>query len=213
MVGVAWQSTAGDQYDPADAVMRELVKQSRQQPGREDSFEDKLAEIRHLRDAAWEWTDVDGQRMRGCDLLQEHAIKLTEEVTGAADLDRGPPDAVVLQALRARQRREDGSMTHVDHWVRNKVEALERKVDVALRHAARTNDILEALAKQQGVNIPALAVSPHVDTVMSSSVDGDASAAGDELLQPPGKLQKAPLPARGKDLRPSPIRRKMAENP
>jgi hypothetical protein len=119
---------------------------------------------------------------------------------------------------RARAKREGIEILAWQEFesVRQKVDGLEKKVDAALQHATRTNAILEALAKQQGVDVEAFATNQGVE--MENTVDDNGS--GSESLSLSSRSSRspvpAPLPARNDpraskqkaDTRPSPIRRK-----
>ena len=96
--------------------------------------------------------------------------------------------------------------------MRCKVDGLEKKVEAALHYAARTNDILEALAKQQGIDVQAFGKSQSVDT--DRTVDPNDSAAQKMSLQPtsrqapPAAVDRRSGKQKPDTTRPSPIRRK-----
>ena len=219
------QSKPNYEDDPAHIVEAELALQSQSLDSESSQVAKDLEEIQHLRRAAWEWTNVDGKRMRGCELLQEHAKKLTQEVHGKETSTGGPPEEVVAAAVRRRARAK-GDGIEVPMWqefedVRHKVDMLEKKVDTALLHAVRTNSILEALAKQQGIAVcETFDKTQGVET--DSTVDDNDSAPDNHFARRTSRSSPvpAPLPARSDrrsdqraakqnaDTRPSPIRRK-----
>ena len=212
------QSREGYENDPAHIVAAELARQSKG-PDSESSrvAKEQLEQLQHLRSEAWEWTNVDGKRTRGCELLHEHAKKLVQEVTGVQANSAGPPDAALTEAVRRRKKAKSEGM-EVAIWqqfesVRHRVDGLEKKVDEALQHTKRTNAILDALAKQQGIDVEVFDRNQGVET--DSTVD-DNDSASERLSRSSRSPVPAPLPPRidrraakqNVDTRPSPIRRK-----
>ena len=215
MAGAALlQSRTRYEDDPAHAVITELTALAQQSTEEQEKsqLEAQKKKIQQLRNAAWEWTGVDGKVMRGCEQLRAHALKLAEEVTGGPGKD-GSPDEVLLGALRG----EKSGAVSESLWpevekMRRKVDGLERKVEATLHHAVRTNAILDALAKQQGIDVQAFGQSQGVDT--DRMVGANDSASQNLSLQPASR--QAPLASfdrrsgkqKADPTRPSPIRRK-----
>jgi len=179
---LATSGPLGEEYekDPARAVLNklgELLDRSNES----DVRHGQIQELESLRTAAWEWTNVDGSVMRGCEQLQLHAHKLTEEMTGShAAGSRGPPDAALSRAVRARlgaggglesstqlvhEMEDTHNEVHETHselqqmkqHMQGRMDGLEQKVEKTLRFMEHTHSILEALAQRQGV-----AVEPFV---------------------------------------------------
>ena len=143
--------------------------------------------IEELREAAWEWTGVDGNVMRGCEQLQSHAKKLTRLMTGgqpviqAAGSGRsaGPPEDVRMRAVHHRQVDRHGGLaagsgssgylvrelegTHKEvHETNQSTKSLEMRMDRMERQMAHTHMIIEALATKQGVDIPPMPLTVDV---------------------------------------------------
>ena len=207
--------------DPAMAVLMKLKSLAGDTDDSE--FQETFDQIQTLRDAAWEWTGVDGNRMRGCEQLQDHAKKLTRQMTGGspARAGGGPPESVRQRAVHARElmaTKAGGGAgqaeyivqlagTHAEVHETNehtksiemRMEFMERQMSTALQYVEHTHMIMEALADQQGVTVPPM--PEHNDGTRFRPIEGEPAAEDGkperEVLTPPRAETPVPLPARG----------------
>lgn len=175
------QTEAEYQDDPAKAVINALKVRAKAHPQEKNALMIKKADIKRWRKAAWEWTDVNGKRMRGCEQLQQFAMDLTQAWTYTHDTAHGVSEEV-RDLMGASQTNNVGAeagdvqlnaLTKKVNTLATTVDKLNGKVDQALEHAEHTRAILDALAKNQGLSLPP-APLPARDRRTSNSTDKNA---------------------------------------